>query len=220
MAVENLNFLQIVQAVFKEIREAAPTSLATPNTRVQEVIEAVRNVYNEVCSLNNGHMKFLEADGSITLATGDRDYSLAADVKEVSHEGWIMDNATELTYYDYPAFMSKYKDATETGVPQAFTLWGNEALIAYIPTSTYNGKTVTYPYWKQPDELSTDTDIPLIPNEFRRRCLIFGAVAHLLQTDGDASYKLFWDRYMGGIEDLKRSQCSIKPTKARVTHIF
>ncbi len=220
MAVENLNFLQIVQEVFKEVREAEPTSLSNPNTRVQEVMAAVKNIYNEICSLNNGHMKFLEADGEITLATGDRDYALAADVKEVSFDGWILDGSTEITYKDYLSFIAKYRDPSATGDPINFTIWGNEVLIAYVPTASYNGKKIAYPYWKQADDLTSDADVPLIPNEFRRRCLIFGAVAHLLQTDGDASYKLFWDRYMGGIEDLKRSQCSIKPTKARVTHIF
>jgi hypothetical protein len=220
MAVENLNFLQIVQETFIEAREAAPTNLSSPITRVKEVMSAVRNIYSEICSLNNGHMKFLEADGTITLATGDRDYALATNVKEVSYEGWIMDGVRELTYRDYPAFINRYKDITETGTPESFTIWGNQALIALVPTATYNTKTIIYPYWKQADALTSDSDVPLIPNEFRRRCLIFGAVAHLLQTDGDVTYKLFWDRYMGGIEDLKRSQCSIKPTVARVTHIF
>lgn len=220
MAVENLDFLSLVQEVFKEIRETPPTSIETPSTRAKQVIQAIKNVYLEVCSLNNGHLSFLEEDGTITLATGTREYSLAADIKDPNLEGWILDNTKELKYLDYNAFVEKYPDATDEGVPYEFTIWGGQAIIGYVPDLNFNGKTVVYKYWKQPDDLSAGTDVPLIPKEFRRRVLVFGAAAHILQTDGDPSYKMFWDRYLGGVQDLKRGYCSIVPTKARVTHIF
>lgn len=220
MAVENLNLLALVQEVFKEIRETPPTSIDTPTTRSKQVIQAIKNVYLEVCSLNNGHLSFLEEDGTITLATGTREYSLASDIKDPNLEGWILDNTKELKYLDYNAFVEKYPDATDQGVPYEFTIWGGQAIIGYVPDSNYNTKTVVYKYWKQPDDLVNETDYPLIPKEFRRRVLVFGASAHIFQTDGDPSYKMFWDRYLGGVQDLKRGYCSIVPTKARVTHIF
>lgn len=220
MAVENLDLLAIVQEVYKEIREAAPTSLSSQSTRTKEVVKAIKDTYLEVCSLNNGHLTFLEASGTITLATGTREYSLASDYKDINTESWILNNASQVEYLDHPKFILEYKDTTERGVPYHFTIWGGQAIFGYVPSSTYNGMTVAYKYWKQPDDISAGSDIPLIPKEFRRRLLVFGPAAQLLNTDGDPSYRMLWERYAEGIRDLKRGYCSIKPTSARVSHIF
>jgi len=220
MAVENLTLLQIVQEVFTAIRETKPTSLSSQTTRTQEVVQAVKDVYLEVCSMNNGHLKFLESSGTITLATDDRDYAMAADVKDLCLESFILDNQDDVEYLDYNSFMAKYPDITDTGKPYNITVWNNEFLIGYVPSSSYDGKTIPYKYWKQPDDIVNDGDYPLIPKELRRRVLVFGAAAQLFQTDSDPSYKLYWDRYMGAIADLKRGYSSATPGNVRVTHVF
>lgn len=220
MAVENLTLLEIVQEVFVATRESQPTSLASPSKRTKEVVQAVKDIYLEVCSMNNGHLSFLEADGTITLAASDRDYAIASDVKELNLDSFVLDNQDPVKYLDYLSFIAKYPDITDEGKPYHYTPWAGQVLLGYVPSALYASKTIRYKYWKQPDDIYDDGHYPLIPKEFRRRILVFGATAQLFQTDGDTSYKLYWDRYMGAIADLKRGYSSITPAQVRVTHVF
>lgn len=220
MATEDMNFLEIVQAVYLAIRETGPTSLSSQTTRTKEVIEAIKDIYTEVCSMNEGHLTFLEADGTITLVTDTREYAFEADCKDVNLDSFVYDSDRQLYYKDYTEFMKTYPDMTESGRPYDFSVWGREFIFGYMPSSDYNGKTVTYMYWKRPDDITTDTDEPLIPDEFRRRILVNGAASRILSMDGDSSWEIKDNIYQRGVIDLKRGYSSITKDKVIVDFEF
>lgn len=220
MAAEDMDLLEIVQFVYRGIREIPPTSLSSQTTRTKEVIDAIKDVYEEICSLNEGHLSFLEADGTITLVESTREYALATDLKDLNIEGWIMDNTTILDYVDYSDFLEKFIDKTEEGAPIDFSIWNNQAVFGYVPDSAYATKVVKYSYWKRPDELVDATDLPLVPKEFRKRTICNGAMSRILQMDGDPSFTMKEAIYQKGIKDLKRGYSSIEKNKAKVNFIF
>ena len=120
MAVENLNLLAIINAVLIGVRDAEVTSLT--NTRTKQVLQAVKEIYLEVCSMSSGRLKFLEADGTITLAESTRSYDLEDDCGDPSLNSWILDNDKELFYLASPGSLLQ-------GV------WTTESIIMGIPTN-------------------------------------------------------------------------------------
>ncbi len=214
MAVENLSLLDIVNEVLRGLRDTEVTSLT--NTRSKQVVQAVKDIYLQVCSLGNGKLKFLEADGEITLATAVRSYSLADDCGEPSLNSWVLDDDKELHYLSYDKFVEEYTDPTSAGTPYDFTLMNDVALIGYVPNSNYNGKKIKYKYWKQPDDISLTTDYPLIPKEFRRRVLVAGAKGLIKKDDGNQGWKIDWDIHLEGVNDLKRRYGSTVPLSVKV----
>lgn len=221
MSVENLSFLNIVNEVFTAIRENKISTLSgTRNTRTNQIVQAVKDTYSEVISKSNGHWKFLEADGSITLITSTREYAEPDDLKDLNTDSFVLDNYAPIWYEDYNTFISHYPDATEEGQPINVSQWGGNFIIGSVPSASYNGKKISYNYWKKVNDLISDGDYPLIPEEFRRRVLVAGAAAQVLQGGGSRLYDFQWQRYVEGLNDLKRAYSSIKPQKARVTHIF
>ena len=214
MAVENLNLLNIVNAVLIGLRDGEVTSLT--NTRTKQVLQAIKEIYLEVCSMSSGRLKFLEADGTITLIESTRSYDLEDDCGDPSLNSWVLDNDKELFYLAYDKFKEDYIDITEEGTPYNFTLMNGVALIGYVPNSNYAGKIITYKYWKQPDDLTLTTDYPLIPKEFRRRILVSGAKALIKKDDGNPNWKVDWDIHAEGVNDLKKRYGSTVPLSLKV----
>jgi hypothetical protein len=118
--------------------------------------------YNHVSRPNIYRHRELQATQNVTLATDDRDYTLAT----VPHAIYSVYNSTD-GYKLNPRDIRRIDDMPiVSGRPSWYAVWGNELIVSPQPTSSENGDTVVVRYWQAPTVLSGDGDVTVLRYEW------------------------------------------------------
>jgi hypothetical protein len=128
--------------------------------------------------------KQLEASGSLTMVTGTQTYAKPSDFFRVDRNSFIYDSSgTRPKYLDPQELDRLVSDQDATGQPSTY-IWevAGNFLVYRVPTAAYNGKIITYRYWKIPARI--DTAVPTgnvwIPEPFDELVLVNYATARLM----------------------------------------
>lgn len=133
-----------------------------------DINDYLNDIQNEVVGADE--YPFLEAIDTDTLSVGDKEYTLPTDYQvsilfEVSDPANI-NNTLDLTYVPYRQLLAKQPNAliaTAQYAPCKYTLFANR-LIFDVPVD--KAYTVKLYYLKKPTQMTADTDVPVIPEEF------------------------------------------------------
>lgn len=97
-----------------------------------------------------------------------------------------------------------FLDPTNTGTPNAYTIWDGVLEVFPYPDQAYN---YTLYYWTGVSEMVNPTDICLIPSQFRN-VLVFGALMFAADQDRDLG---MWNSRHAAYEDLLKQMYDAEP---------
>jgi len=171
--------LNCTNEVLKRVRiiqgESAILTSLTDSAR-QHFIDVAVQVWNEeidsLYSMSKQPKPSEVTEGTITLVTSDRDYSLPTDLVQIRFPLVDQTNGQYITEYDggYEAiFATQAYPANYTGLPTTGSIRPSDGQLYLdrIPTSEYNGRVYTYMYDKDLSmTLLTDT-VPFTDAVFR-----------------------------------------------------
>lgn len=148
-----------------------------------DIIDYINDTQNEV--LGADEFSFLEKIHSETLSVGATDFTLPSDY-QVSIRLETIDpvnanNASTLDYVPYRNLFNKQPNAlTSTAQvwPQYYTLFSNRLIFDTKVDKAYTAKLY---YLGRPTELSGDSDVPTIPQEFSE-IYVLGALERAEKT--------------------------------------
>lgn len=128
-----------------------------------------------------GHNIFLFSEETLsdTISAGSLDYTFSADVQTITDLSFVtVASPTQTyrpTYIPYRKFLQLYPNrlTSAAGIPLYFTRYGNKIL---WPTAISEDLSMTCLYVKASPTLANDTDVQIIPVEFKQ-ILVRGALA-------------------------------------------
>lgn len=174
----NRTFLQLCQNMRSEagISGTGPSTVLGQSGMYERVVNWVRKATKSIQQIH-WNWEFLWAQSTIvvnesTPGTFDRDLVHALPIKQVDKDSFWCFNPAQgeehewrLRYYEYEDFRRIF----EQGVPQitrptAVTIMPNNTIRLNVqPDLAYH---VKLDYYKQPDSLTNNTDVPTIPEEY------------------------------------------------------
>lgn len=139
--------------------------------------------------------------GAVTSASVPADLQFAGRMRPATSATSVEPGF--IPWNEYSAQFHRIAPASMTsGVPTGWSLFGNTFYWNMIPSATYS---YTFYYWKQPVDLSGDSDVPLIP-EKDRDLLVMGALKFASLRDNDMQrYGVFEGQFEGMLAKSWRS---------------
>ena len=204
-----MNFIELCQKAQKYSGvQGSITSTVNVQSGSQEalIIDAVRNAWIDIQNYRSD-FKFLRDEVLLQLVQGTTEYSVE-DVLGINPDfsEWKVDRFI----YDYsPLEYVKYdnwvlvEDTTE-GEPQRFTVRpSDKALFFNSVDGTY---ALTLQYYRDVQELTANTDTPILPNRFHY-LIVYGAVMDIATSTGDLlNYQRFALKYSQALGQLMRAE--------------
>lgn len=157
-----MNFLTECRTLAREAGVSG--ALSIPSVEGQtgstaRIIGWVQRAYIDIQQMYTD-WKYLWAQDSITTVAGQADYDLPADLSQMDR-GRVRIGDVSMTVEEYELIDPL---VTDTGTPyRAILLPNGKVRLHPTPDSV---KTVTFDYYKAPDELTANTDEPIFPAQF------------------------------------------------------
>lgn len=177
-----MNFLALVNKVRQEADASGPelTTLAgTLPLGDRRLKSQVQEAWREIQGLHGGRWEFMRLSFSSPLTGAVREYAASALMPSItSFRDWKVDSLRVhttgdfgdeqmLPYMAWPLFRDQYlfgSYRSQTTRPTIFSVDPQKRLVfGPIPTA---GWTVNGEYWRAPQELTADTDVPIMPDYF------------------------------------------------------
>ena len=159
-----MSLLTMRNSILRDLGLDSSSSLvADAKSRVNDY---VNDSINEVNILAKWNM--LKSQGSITLVTSTHTYSLAAGAtsgKIMNNKFYIDDNNRAVLRSESDGIFNKEIMTNTTGLPEIWTPYGKDSSnvdkirIFPVPTSSENGKVMTYWYTADATQLTVDASL-------------------------------------------------------------
>ncbi len=208
------DYLGLTNEVLSRMNEVELTSATFTSARGFQT--QCKNAVNDAINYLNQRefgWPFNHATKTEVLVAGTTRYSIPATAKHVDYETFrlVKDQAlaasgNSLKVLDYKEYVDKFidqeDDATvEGGIPHSVfrTPDNNYGLFPY-PDKAYS---IRYDYFDKPTVLTTSTDVPTIPEQFRQ-VVVDGATAYAYQYRGESQqYGINFSRFEEGIKQMQ-----------------
>lgn len=194
-----MNYLQLGQDLHREGRYAgvAPTTLQSGSGQTLDIASWIADAWNDIQRMYDGRWLWLWRTATLNTvaSTSEYDYTLFTDTTESAaidrFNAWeIMDRynppkmyitadgvSTEryLSYLPWENFKALFMLGTQNpGMPGYITIDpADNIVLGPTPNDVY---TVTVDYWRGPQTLSADADIPECPAQFHK-AIVYEALA-------------------------------------------
>lgn len=195
-----MNYLTLVQRVWREVgyQGSGPASVNPSRPMELRVIDWVRQAHDDI---QNGwsDWNFLWGSDSITTVADTADYSGPTTLGLWSEDTVRIGDEilSFIPHADYRRDPIVYVNQDQ---PVEFTLLPNKQIrLLPTPDAAY---TVNFEYYRTPLQLDTDTDEPLIPEEFQD-AIIWRA-------------KMFWAQYEEAMEQLQFASAAYQEAMIRL----
>ncbi len=202
-------FLELCQELREQagISGSGPTSVTGQTGEMLRIVNWIKKAYQKIQNLHQD-WNFLRNDFSFQTIASTSTYTTTA-VSLTEHGAWKTDSLRcyltsagvsdeqWLVYYPWEEFRDIYLFGdlrSSAGRPHSFSVKPDQSLIFYpVPDAAY---TVVGEYFKKAQELSANSDEPLIPEQYQDaimwRALMFYATyesAPELFAEGQAEYR-------------------------------
>lgn len=157
-----LTLLQTVNLLLRKAGVIGDDLAALTSQSIQEDVDAAVAAVNEAVDELSvlGVVPSMATEGTIVLATGDRDYAVASDYVQLADDLFVCEtDGTVLYPYNKDVTDKGFAELrrvqlqpdNETGSPNFYTIdpTSGQFYLDKIPTSTENGKTYRYLYQKE-----------------------------------------------------------------------
>jgi len=173
--------------------------------------EAINEAYLSV-SASGDPWQWKEKEGQFIVQSGQDVYSydtistaLGTSVEEIHSltmdsgaGGWTL---SSMSWPSLERISYSTQDNEQTGEPTMFSKWDNRIRLFPSPDNAY---VIGIFYRAQAQEMSADTDVPLLPLAWRTRILVPYACARLLRQEGGSDAAVEADRYTNEYEKAFR----------------
>lgn len=179
---------------------------------VSRAKEAINEAYTYVASTGDP-WDWLEKEAQFTVQTGQDVYTydsigsaLATTIDEIhtltmdsdSGGGWVLDS---MSWPSLERIAASTQDDEQIGEPLMFAKWSRRIRLFPAPDEAY---TLGMFYRMQAQEMTNDSDVPLLPLAWRTRLLVPYACARLLRQEGGTESAAEADRYMTDFDRVYR----------------
>jgi hypothetical protein len=179
---------------------------------VSRAKEAINEAYTYVASTGDP-WDWLEKEAQFTVQTGQDVYTydaigsaLATTIDEIhtltmdsdSGGGWVLDS---MSWPSLERIAASTQDDEQIGEPLMFAKWSRRIRLFPAPDEAY---TLGMFYRMQAQEMTNDSDVPLLPLAWRTRLLVPYACARLLRQEGGSEAAVEADRYMADFDKAFR----------------
>jgi hypothetical protein len=205
-----MNYLQLCNAVLREINEVEITNLASTRgiqTSVKDFInKAQRDIIN-----SEVEWPFTVVSQSLSTVAGTAEYSREANAKTVDFDSFTVQKSGEaerkLRYLSFDEYLDAKNEAdtnpdtSARAVPAyVYQTPDNKISLSPVPDDAY---TVRYYYYQTSTDMSDATDTPVIPERFHdvivNRARYY---AHMLRSDVQFSQLAMRD-YTDGLSRMR-----------------
>jgi hypothetical protein len=205
-----MNYLQLCNAVLREINEVEITNLASTRgiqTSVKDFInKAQRDIIN-----SEVEWPFTVVSQSLSTVAGTAEYSREANAKTVDFDSFTVQKSGEaerkLRYLSFDEYLDAKNEAdtnpdtSARAVPEfVYQTPDNKIGLSPVPDDAY---TVRYYYYQTSTDMSDATDTPVIPERFHdvivNRARYY---AHMLRSDVQFSQLAMRD-YTDGLSRMR-----------------
>ena len=174
--------------------------------------EAINEAYTYVASTGDP-WDWLEKEAQFTVEAGQDVYTydaigaaLSTQIDEIhtltmdsdSGGGWVLDS---MSWPALERISSSTQDDEQIGEPLMFAKWSRRIRLFPAPNQAY---TLGMFYRLQAQEMTGDSDVPLLPLAWRTRLLVPYACARLLRQEGGADAASEASMYMADFEKAFR----------------
>lgn len=158
---------------------------------------------------------FRETTDTITLAQGTQEYTLSSEFSDIDQQNILSvtvqgTNLRKLPYIPFNQLQASQPDLDFEGqsVPTQYYLRAGKIGFWPVPNGT---DTISVDYYKVPTELSSDSDVSIIPLGYREALVQYAlSLEHDFNSDGD-----FAQKAMNAYEDivtLARNNLLVQPS--------
>lgn len=187
---------------------------------MQRVVEWIDTAYEFVQNLHDGRWQFLQTEFTFPTIAGTTNYTKAsvspaltelASWKTDTFRAYLTANGIndqqELEYIRWDDFRFVYgrgSQSTLTGRPILFTVKPDYSISFWpIPSDVY---TVSGEYFKRPQVMTADTDVPLIPQQFQSVIVWKGLMYYGAYAGADEKYSHGQNEYRAAVARLVKNQ--------------
>ena len=212
-------YLDLVNDVLDELNESRIVTVGS-NTGVQRlaekfVLKAVRDIINK-----EKEWPFLYASQSQTATAGTYKYSLVSGWTSIDWDTFFIESpvgtaassyiAKPLVYMDFDQWFQNRKTDDEDGITRKTTSRGEPDFIIRSPDDSFiispnpdKAYVVTYAAWVKPTEMSSDSDTPSIPSEWKNAILELALMYAYRFRNHDQEMFLARDNAKGIIKSMR-----------------
>lgn len=196
----------------EQLRDASRRRLGVPSADAfftDPILDDLVNESLQVLSMEED-WPWLQVATTFATVSGTRGYTPPA--------GWNRTKALGIDGYDALQWRSLQEirevPTATTGVPQYYTVFAEQVLLAPIPNGVY---TILHDYVKIEPDLTLATDTPLIPTQFHHAVVAYVAhLAHLRAGDAQMASAALAD-YQGWLSRMRNHRRrSSAPLRVRV----
>lgn len=183
-------FLDLTNRVIRRINEVELTETSFAAARgIQAVVkDSVQDSINEI-NQQKWNWPYHTMDGSQVLTIGQNEYLWPADFKSADWQSFQLEadpalnsNNTTLTQIDTDEWYQYLRDLDDNNAPNGRMepryVFNNPKGGFGVTPSPNQAYTVSYTYWKRPEQLTLFSDTTDIPVEFNN-VILFGALYHM-----------------------------------------
>jgi hypothetical protein len=189
------------------------------NNLADETVDAtkatswINDVYKDVASRSD--WSWLQDSSNFSTVVGDNNYSVAANCMEIfqmrTKDRQLTPQSRQWLFEKHPEYPEYTDEGTVyTATPTDFVHFGGEVLLYPIPDAI---ESVYYMYKKTVSDLSSGTDEPLIPEEFRE---VLALGAYLKWTIADEADKYIIDNAKAEFEQKVQNMIFADNTRKNV----
>ena len=138
---------------------------------------------------------FMLGEGEITLSTGEDTYNGPTQLGTYNTDSFWIDSGTDdaapLTYKKYRDYLARYKHFNwDNDYPDIITVRPDKRIVVVpAPSSTENGKIISFDYWKKPTRLANNSDESPIPDHFHEVIIWRARMYHAAWKHDNGAYE-------------------------------
>lgn len=167
----------------------------------QECNDTLNSAYQEVCDLED--WPFLEADASGVAPLTVADLRKVYTVRDSVQKAW-------LPRVERDSIIDRGLDVATTGTPAYYYVDAGNIVRTY-PV----GGTLAVRYWKTPTDLTTDSDVPVIPTRYLDVVVLCACIAaHMNESSPD--YQSFTNEYQRRLDVMRQALLAQHAEAARI----
>lgn len=170
-----MNYLQLINAVLREVNEVELTTLASARGIQSSVSDFINKSQRDIIN-SEVEWPFTVTSGSITTTAGTAEYTKPATAKTIDFDSFtVQESATtaekKLKYISFEEYIEKLNEADtdpaggSQALPQYVYLTPDEK-IGLSPVPDLSTYTVRYYYYATHTDMTLATDTPVIPERF------------------------------------------------------
>lgn len=211
-----MNFLQICQRVNEIVGFQGSVKSVTPTGYQSVLVTAVKDTYEDI-QRYRPDWEWLKSSRSINVSNAKQQYTLtelwAGDTVDLIEYRYIVYDYRRMMFIPYDEFVLRdFTNYTPTD-PKMFTVEpASKDLIIQPIDQLY---TLQLHYTKQPDELTINTDVPVIPLR-HHQLIVYGAIMKLSTFVGNPTlYDTYSVKYAEALGQLMREENPAKIIRKR-----